>query len=586
MTTPPEAKLFHSRQDEATLRRISAAAKAKKSMAGAKKDPQGRAAKPAADSSELFASSTDDGFGDLSLFNTEKDIFSEMGPQSGAEAEDDAALLQEIEAVKAENHTPRKLRLAMRIAEMHEINATSAEEAVALLRRKGVDPFQRNLMRRAVAEQGAKSSSTPSPHAPSVMGSKNLPARRPEGQVPGPVRGKAALPTSSSLSEERRAAEIFRIQKDIAKRRRKKLLMLMARLCTFVFLPTIITGWYYFTQATPLYATYSQFQIQQASSGGAAAGGLGGLLGGTSLATNPDSVAVQSFLSSRDAMMRLDAEHGFKRAFQDPSIDMLTRLPEDATNEAAYGVYKSSVKISYDPTEGLINMEVIAPDPQLSRDFSLSLIGYAEEQVDQMTARLRGDQMDGAMQSYRDAEQGVQDALVHVQELQQQMGVLDPAAEGGVVMAQISRMEASLTQKRLELGTLQSNARPNQARVDALEGEIKRLEEQIVDTRQQLTESTGIKSSLAAITGQLRIAEGQLATRQQLLAASAGQLEGARVEANKQVRYLSLAVGPVAPDEATYPRSMQNTFIAFLIFSGIYLMVSLTASILREQVSS
>ena len=70
------------------------------------------------------------------------------------------------------------------------------------------------------------------------------------------------------------------------------------------------------------------------------------------------------------------------------------------------------------------------------------------------------------------------------------------------------------------------------------------------------------------------------------LAAAAAQMETARIEANKQVRYLSLSVAPVAPDEATYPKAFQNTIVAFLIFSGIYLMLSLTASILREQVSS
>lgn len=63
-------------------------------------------------------------------------------------------------------------------------------------------------------------------------------------------------------------------------------------------------------------------------------------------------------------------------------------------------------------------------------------------------------------------------------------------------------------------------------------------------------------------------------------------METARVEANRQVRYLSLAVNPVAPDEATYPRAFENTAVALLIFAGIYLMISMTAAILREQVSA
>jgi len=155
-----------------------------------------------------------------------------------------------------------------------------------------------------------------------------------------------------------------------------------------------------------------------------------------------------------------------------------------------------------------------------------------------------------------------------------------------VVMNQIATLEGQLSQKRLELGQLLANPRPQQSRVDAARGDISRLEKMIADTRQQLTQGNEQRASLAAITGELRIAESDLATRQELLAAAAAQMEGARIEANKQVRYLSLSVAPVPPDEATYPKAVQNTIVAFLIFSGIYLMLSLTVSILREQVST
>jgi capsular polysaccharide transport system permease protein len=62
--------------------------------------------------------------------------------------------------------------------------------------------------------------------------------------------------------------------------------------------------------------------------------------------------------------------------------------------------------------------------------------------------------------------------------------------------------------------------------------------------------------------------------------------EQSEIEANKQVRYLTVSVRPVASEDPSYPRAFENTVLAFLIFAGIYLMISLTASILREQVSS
>lgn len=613
MTTLPEAKLYHTRRDEAVIGRTTSGARPEAPKIEVER--RGEAAprqvapvpnrqadkKPGAavggatkvkapaqpQATDLSPATTDDGFGELSLFDKSGDDGPAKGDdEAAADSKPEADLAASVAAVRAEKISPRRLRVAERIAALHQISAANPEEAVALLRKRGIDPFEREALRRAVADEGARASAQPAKNVPSVIDKarSGLPAPRPKAPVPGPVRGPGGVP-DGVMTEERRAEEIFRIQREIARRRRKRLGLLLARLSAFVFIPSIVAGWYYFTQATPLYATFSQFQIQQASSGGGL-GGLGSLFSGTQMATNPESVAVQSYLTSRDAMLRLDSDMGFKRAFQDPSIDPLTRLDPDATNERAYGTYKSSVKIGYDPTEGVINMEVVAPDPQLSREFSLALINYAEEQVDQMTARLRSDQMKEARANYQQAEVQVQEAQRRVQELQQQMGVLDPIAEGGAVMGRISVMEGELMQKRLELGTLESNARPNASRVDALKGEIARIEEMITETRRQLTESTSARNSLAVVTGELRMAEADLATRQQLLASALAELEAARIEVSKQVRYLTLSVAPVAPDEATYPRAAQNTFVAFLVLSGVYLMISLTASILREQVSS
>ena len=91
--------------------------------------------------------------------------------------------------------------------------------------------------------------------------------------------------------------------------------------------------------------------------------------------------------------------------------------------------------------------------------------------------------------------------------------------------------------------------------------------------------------SLARISGELRIAETNLATRHLILQESIAAMETSRLEAGRQVRYLSMGVAPVAPVEATYPRKVESTVLAGLIFLSIYIMISLTLSILREQIS-
>ena len=559
--------------------------------------PKPAAKAPPADPADLLQPQ-EDGFGD-EIFPT---ATPRNPPPGGAQNEvlgpQELTAEEEIAAIRAEGLTGRQLRLARRAAQKHGVAATSDFEAVRMLRRKGIDPFDRGALLALEKADGEAVAQATAATAPAVVprgGSATTKAlaridgagadtrvQLPQTMTPAGLPAPAGAPP---LDESSRAREIIRIQRDIAKRRRRKLVLLAARLAFFVFLPTLIAGWYYFAVATPLYATKTEFVIQKADSAGGA-GGLSSLFSGTQLATNQDSVTVQSYLQSRDAMLRLEADKGFKAHFSQPDIDPIQRLDADATNEAAYKLYRRNVKIGYDPSEGIIRMEVSAADPAVSKAFSEALISYAEEQVDRLTARLREDQMSGARESAEDAERKVFAAQAKVLDLQEKVGILDPLAESSSVMGQVTAFETELQKKRLELGQLLDNPRPNTARVQGVKGDIARLERLIVDLRRQLTERIGSSESLAAVTGQLRIAEAELTTRQTLLSAAATQMETARIEANKQVRYLEMGVRPVAPDEPTYPRAFEDTLLAFLVFSGIYLMLSLTASILREQVSS
>lgn len=477
----------------------------------------------------------------------------------------------EIDAIRREGLTGRQLRMARRLAQSHNLPATSDFDAVRLLRRAGIDPFQKSPLLELVATDGEPSTSRALAVTPG--GAQRLPA----------TVTPAQLPSTEVRAEESHAADILRIQRDIVRRRRRRLGILALRLFLFVTLPTIAVGWYYFFVATPLYGTHSEFVIQQAEP---AAPGIGSLLAGTQFATAQDSIAVQGYLQSRDAMMRLNADQGFSRAFEGDHIDFVQRLPQGSTADDAYAIYKRNVQISYDPSEGIIKMEVIAPTPEESASFSKALIGYAEEQVDAMTKRLREDQMQGARDSYQDAEKKMLEAQQRVVDLQEKTKVLSSEVEVQLISTQIGQLETQLAQEKLSLAQMESNPNPNQARMDPVKRRIASLEQQIRDLRSRLTEGSDQGESLAEVQSQLLVAQADVQTRQLLLAQSLQALEAARIEANRQVRYLSLSVSPIAPETPTYPRAWQNTAVAFLIFAGIYLMVSMTIAILREQVTA
>lgn len=483
----------------------------------------------------------------------------------------------QIDAIRREGLTGRQLRMARRVAQKHGLPATSDFDAVRLLRAEGIDPFQRSNMLELVVDGDGN-------QTPPTDPKQTAPEPQAKVQLPQTIKTHRNLPSTEQMSPaERRSVEIMQIQRDIAKRRRRKLALLLTRLAFFVFIPTAITGYYFYNVATPLYATKSEFLIIKNETSGSA---VGGLLSGTQWANSQDAIAVQSYLESKDAMLRLDEDEGFRAHFTQDWIDPIQRMDPDPSTEEAYKIYKRNVTIGYDPTEGVIRMEVAAVDPQVAADFNAALLSYAEERVDNLSSRMRQNSLADAERFLEDAKAERRAAQERLVRMQQDGAVLDPEGRIGALRAQISQYEIELQNKELELQAQLDNRRPNQAKVDGARGDIRRLEALLERLQNEMTQAREGEDSLAEMAANIQLAQSDLANADLVLQSAMDQLQSARREAVSQSRYLTTSVKPVPPQDPSYPRKFENTVLAFLIFAGIYLMMSITASILREQVSS
>ena len=231
-------------------------------------------------------------------------------------------------------------------------------------------------------------------------------------------------------------------------------------------------------------------------------------------------------------------------------------------------------------------MEVAAANPQVAANFSTALIGYAEERVDNLSARKRENAVKDAQLGLEEAEAARRVAQERLVRLQQDSAMLDPRARIGSLQARIESVETQLQEKNLQLQALMDNARPNRSRVEGVEADIRRLDALKAEINAEMTAESAGAGSLAETAVQIQLAEADLATRDMMLAAALERLDQARRDADSQARYLTTSVYPLAAQDPSYPRAFENTLLTFLIFSGIYLLISLTASILREQVAN
>lgn len=484
----------------------------------------------------------------------------------------------------SERLSRRQLRRAIKIAEFHGMKPISQLDAVRLLREAGIDPFSLASMVR-YASAGEHSSSSPTSGEPPRASGHSL-IRLPGDNVKLPRQSKNAAPKSSEPpAEVNHAAEISSMQTELVRRRRRRLALFYGRILLFVLLPTLVMGWYFFMVATPIYSVRSEFTILKAGPS-SSNDSLGGLFSGTGLAKSQDSTSVEGYLKSREAMERLERDSGFHTHFQNPEIDPLQRLPLDASLEEVYRFYQKFVVIEFDTRDELIRMDVMATDPEVAADWSRQLIKYAEGQVDHMTLRLREDQMRDAQAGYEAA----QEALIISQRtligLQEKFKVISTETEVGLIIGQVSGLESQITQERLALAQMEANSKPNQARMDPIKQRIASLEGEVAKLRKRMTEDPGATKSLAEIQGELQVAQANMQSRQMLLAKAIQSMETSRIEASRQVRYLSVSVNPIPPDEPSYPRAFVNTLVSMLILLGIYAVVSISAAIWREQISS
>ena len=512
--------------------------------------------------------STDDGFGDQAF------------PGSAKAEERNYTIDQVAKEVRKRQFSQNQLRMAERLAERHGLKFRSGIEAIVALRNAGIDPFP---SRNTAPRPGNKTQRHPGENLSNSRSShpRKTP-KKPVTRLPQKAINKNKSLRTREYVDAAGLKEIESVRKGIVARRRRKLLFLAGRLSALVLLPTALCFAYLTFVATPKFATETEFVVQRAELQSVQTG----IAGTQSLAITQDSIMVQDFLTSRAALNRLDEDAGYQEHFSADDVDLLQRIKADAAREEVYRHYTRNLQVSFDPSEGVVRMSVAALSPEKSEEFANALIGYAEEQVDKLTERKRGDQMRDARQNFDVAKKEMILAQDKVLELQEKLGVLDPSSETATVMEQVGNFEFQITEKKLQLSQLRQNTRPNQARVAALESDIRLLEGLVSELRLQLTEQGSSGASLAYVNAQLRMAETNLETRTLIMKEALQSMEAARVEAARQVRFLSVSVPPISPDQPTHPLILRDTMVVLITLSGIYLLLSMTIAILREQASA
>jgi capsular polysaccharide transport system permease protein len=347
-------------------------------------------------------------------------------------------------------------------------------------------------------------------------------------------------------------------------------------------LPTTLTGVYLAAFAANRYVSATSFVVRTASKPMGTAG-FGALLRMVGFSRSDDDVfSVQDFLRSREAVDRLSNMLPLREYLSHSGHDFLMAFPSfryGDTREEFYKYMENFIEVIYNNTTGITTLKVQAFRPQDAYQMASTMLALAEEKVNELNARIRGDAVRVAEGEVQRSETRLSDAMVQMTAFRNRELMIDPAKSSIILSELIGHLDSDLAQTQ-SLTAEKASGSPEDPQLPALRQRAAALQNQIQTERGKIaSDSSGLADKLAAyerLTMERDFAKGAL-TR------SLDALDLARADARRQQLFLERIVNPHLPDYPLMPASLWTFSTVFALNLIAVLVVWLLRTGIREH---
>lgn len=344
-------------------------------------------------------------------------------------------------------------------------------------------------------------------------------------------------------------------------------------------------GWYLWDRAVDQYASYVGFSVRTEEVGSAIEllGGITELSGSSS----SDTDILYEFLQGQELVAALDGELDLRKIWSraDPEVDPVFSYHPPGTIEDLVAYWGSMVKIYYDSGTGLLDLRVLAFDPDEAHMIATHIYERANEMINQLSAIAREDAISYAREELTQAEDRLREARVDIQAFRNRTQLIDPTIQTQSQSGLISALETQLAEAQIELQLLLATARESDPRITQAELKIDVIQRQISSERSELGQKseTATGSSVADLVGEYEALAVDLEFAQLAYTASRATFDAARNEARRKSRYLAAHVNPTRAESAQYPDRFMIMSLILLFLFLFWSVVVLVAYALRDR---
>ncbi|TDL76266.1 sugar transporter [Palleronia sediminis] len=353
-----------------------------------------------------------------------------------------------------------------------------------------------------------------------------------------------------------------------------------------VVLPFVVVVFYLFAIAVDQYSSTTGFTVRQEEGTAASQlmGGLAQITGGT---VGTDGNILFEFIQSqqmvRDVNDELDlVSHYTSKYDEDPYFAM---APDDNI-EALVDYWNSMVLTTFDEGTGLIEIRVLAFEPQMAQDIARAIVARSQEMINNLNQQAREDAMSYARADLDEAVERLKEARQRLTDFRTRTQIVDPQADISGRMGVLNNLQQQLAEALIEfdlLGGANTDGDPRSAnaqrRIDVIQNRIAEERISLSSDGAGIPGSSDYPALIAEYEGLVVDREFAEETYRAALAA----LDSARAEASRKSRYLATYIEPTLAEESQYPRRFVQSAITGGFLFLLWAIASLVYYSIRDR---
>lgn len=351
-----------------------------------------------------------------------------------------------------------------------------------------------------------------------------------------------------------------------------------------VIVPTLLAGAYLALRSADQYASTVAFTVRSDESRNASEllGGVGALLGGGS---STDTNILYEFVRSQDLVERVDQQLDLRALYsRHHRSDPFFGLQPDASIEDLTYYWQWMVRSSYDTNTGLLELRVLAFDPDDAQAIAQAIHNESTEMINDLSAKARADAIRYASVDLDHALERLKDAREAVTQFRLKNSIVDVEADIQGQMGLVNTLQSQLASAMIDYDLLRlSTTREGDTRIDQAEKRIDVIRDRIAEERGKFSGTDNSGANYATIMAEYErlMVEREFAETSYLAALTA--LDGARVVANRRNLYLATYINPTRAYSSEYPRRWLIFGLVTLFSFLLWTIVSLIYYAMRDR---